>query len=149
MFLWLVQSQPIDSLLSDYHSVLSYLKTNLPHLLSVKNYEDFFDERVMEQVRYGLLQLNDRTGIDIGGGTSTITFHSNVSGISGIAFSPSVTDSPTSLSQYTYTLWHQSRPKFVLKLIPEPIDKLLKSLNRELLTTGISINDPKNDNEWQ
>ncbi len=47
-------------------------------LPSVKCSEDFFDECVMEQVRYGLIQLNAQTGLDISGTQSTITFHSKV-----------------------------------------------------------------------
>ncbi|XP_054159344.1 zinc finger protein AEBP2-like [Oppia nitens] len=44
----------------------------------VKCSEDFFDESVMERVRYGLIQLNRKTGLDINGNQPTITFHSKV-----------------------------------------------------------------------
>ncbi|CAG2175937.1 unnamed protein product, partial [Oppiella nova] len=44
----------------------------------VKCSEDFFDECVMERLRYGLIQLNHKTGLDISGNRATITFHSKV-----------------------------------------------------------------------
>ncbi|CAG2112270.1 unnamed protein product [Medioppia subpectinata] len=43
----------------------------------VKCSEDYFDECVMEHVRYGLIQLNHKTGLDISG-NSTVTFNSQV-----------------------------------------------------------------------